>query len=182
MANLKSSTPARLDFSRLTLQDALDVAVLIEAEAEERYQDFVRQLGHRYGGDASDFFTQMVANERKHGEQILARRKKRFGDAPSKVNSTLIWDVEAPATGLVRAYMSVHQAVSLAMIAENKARDFFENALKNVKDPEVKKLFEELRDEEIAHYEALVKFQNTLPPDTGPDRDDEDLDDPPALG
>ena len=50
----------RLDFATLDLMDALDLAVLIEAEAYERYRLFVTQLGHRFPGDASSVFATMV--------------------------------------------------------------------------------------------------------------------------
>ena len=36
--------PARLDFSSLNLMDALDLAILIEAEARERYNYFTEQI------------------------------------------------------------------------------------------------------------------------------------------
>ena len=41
----------RLDLSRLSLMDALDLATLIEAEAYERYKVFASQLGHTGGYD-----------------------------------------------------------------------------------------------------------------------------------
>ena len=55
-----------LDFSKLNLQDALDLAVLIEAEAEERYAWFADMLGENYPGDAGDFFAMMARNDQRH--------------------------------------------------------------------------------------------------------------------
>jgi hypothetical protein len=49
----------RLDYTTLDLMDALDLAVLIEAEAYERYRMFVAQLGHRFPGDASSVFASL---------------------------------------------------------------------------------------------------------------------------
>ena len=39
----------RLDLSKLSLMDALDLAILIEMEAYERYKMFASQLGHTGG-------------------------------------------------------------------------------------------------------------------------------------
>jgi len=49
----------RLDLSKLSLMDALDLAKLIEMEACHRYQMFASQLGRSGGYDAGAFFATM---------------------------------------------------------------------------------------------------------------------------
>jgi len=163
----------QLDFSKLNLQDALDLAVLIEKEAEERYLWFVSLLGERYTGDAADFFGTMAKNERRHGEELAARRRTLFGDAPARVTADMIEDVEAPDSGKPRANMSPRHAMNIAMESEIKAYDFFNKALPGIQDSSVRKLFEELRDEETEHQnllkEQMAKYPNTLDPDVDPD-------------
>ena len=89
----------QLDISTLNLQDALDMAVLIEKEAEERYLLFAEQLGKRYRGDAADFFTMMARNEQRHGIEIAEQRRLLFGDNPSRVTANMVeYDAEAPDT------------------------------------------------------------------------------------
>ena len=44
--------PVSLDFATLDLMDALDLAILIEVEAWERYKFFSEQIGHRLPGGA----------------------------------------------------------------------------------------------------------------------------------
>lgn len=167
-----------LDFSKLNLQDALDLAVLIEKEAEERYRWFVDLLGERYSGDAADFFGMMVSNEQRHGSELAARRRSLFGDAPARVTAEMIEDVEAPDSGKPRANMSPRHAMEVAMESEIKAYDFFAKALPGIKDSSVRKLFEELRDEETEHQdllkEQMAKYPDTLEPDVDP----EDVDTP----
>ena len=80
----------QLDLSTLNLQDALDMAVLIEKEAEDRYLLFVDQLKQRYPGDAANFFTMMARNEQRHGNEIAERRRMLFGDTPSRVTTNMI--------------------------------------------------------------------------------------------
>ena len=65
----------QVDFSKLDLQDALDLAVLIEKEAEERYRWFADMLGERYPGDAADFFSMMSAGVRCSAMRLRAWRR-----------------------------------------------------------------------------------------------------------
>ena len=60
----------QLDFSTLDLQDVLDMAVLVEKEAEDRYLLLADQIGRLYPGDAATFFTMMARNEQRHGVEI----------------------------------------------------------------------------------------------------------------
>ena len=168
-----------LDFATMQLQDALDLAVLIEEESEERYQQFVTIIGDRYAGDAADVFRYMAANEARHGQQLRDRRRTLFGDAPVRIRREDLWDVEAPSLSLPRAFMSTHQAFEIALIGEYQAEQFFANALPFVTDPEVGELFIELHAEEEEHVVMLERHMRGL--DQGPDIAEADLEEPPAL-
>lgn len=168
----------KLDVSKLNLQDALDLAVLIEKEAEERYVFFVGQLGERYRGDAADFFGMMARNEHRHGTEIAEKRLALFGNAASRVTADMVEDIEAPDMGKPRAFMSPRHALEVAMESEVKAYDFFDQALPAIKDPEVRKLFEELREEEAEHQELLKQQMAKYPETMDPDVDEEDVDTP----
>ncbi|MDH3628311.1 MAG: ferritin family protein [Acidobacteriota bacterium] len=154
----------RLDLSKLSLMDALDLAKLIEMEAHHRYLLFASQLGRTGGYDAGAFFATMAQNEAKHGQELEARRKKLFGDAPAKVTLDDLFDVEAPDTGAPRRGMSIVQAFEVGLAAEKKAHDFYDMALVGVTDPDVRALFTELRDEETEHVELLNEALAKLPP------------------
>ena len=75
----------RLDYSKLALMDAIDLAALIEIEAYKRYTQFAERLGSRDSGDAGAVFESMAVNESKHGEQLAERRFALFGDEPPAV-------------------------------------------------------------------------------------------------
>lgn len=166
----------KIDFARLDLMDALDLAILIEEEAKERYQEFQKLVGGRYRGDASDVFRAMAVNEAKHHAQLLERRRKLFRDAPSRVSREMIDEVEAPGYGQPRVFMGPKEAFQVALASEEKAHDFFAEAVKRVKDPKVKKLFQELKAEERQHRSHIQRAMAKLPP--GPDLTDEDADEP----
>jgi|TARA_B100000315_G_scaffold252165_1_gene288342 rubrerythrin len=163
-----------IDFSTLDLMDALDLAILIEAEAWERYTHFAKQIGRRVPGDAASIFHSMATNEEKHGHQLSERRQELFGDSPLRVSRNAIFDVEAPESGAPRWNMSPLKAFRLALDSEEKAYWFFDEALKHVKDPAVRELFAELRDEETEHVRMVKDAIAALPPGSDVDRENED--------
>jgi rubrerythrin len=171
--------PTRLDLSALSLQDALDLAALIEEEAYKRYTLFANQLG-RGGATAGSFFALMAENEKKHGEQLFDRRKAMFGDAPARVSLDDLFDVEAPEVGAPRRSMSLLQAYELAKSSEQKAYDFYDEAMPNITDPDIRTLFVELRDEETEHVRMIEEAIAKLPPNANIELDF-DLDESPAL-
>src|SRR5512145_1059551 len=85
-----------LDFTKLDLRDALDLAILIEEEAKERYEEFTRTVGGRYAGDASVVFRKMVVAEEKHGAQLAQLRRSLFQEQPRRITRDMIDNVEAP--------------------------------------------------------------------------------------
>jgi rubrerythrin len=170
----------KIDFAKLTLKDALDLAILIEGEAKDRYDEFARLVGGRYKGDSDEVFKNMAVYEAKHGAELQARRAKLFGNAPRTVSQEAIDDVEAPDRGTPRVFMSPRQAMEVALESEKKAWDYFDEALRHVKDPDVRKLFEELRAEELQHQEYIKKAMVTLPP--GPDVEEDEADAPGSDG
>jgi rubrerythrin len=161
-----------IDFARLKLQDALDLAILIEEEAEERYQEFAEQMEAFFTPEAAKFFRFMSANEAKHGQALRSRRRERFGDTPASIDRSMLWDVEAPAYEKARAFITPRRVLEIALAAEITAHDFFAHALPYLADPDVRKLFEELRLEEVEHQEMVKGQLATQPPDDNRDPDE----------
>jgi rubrerythrin len=151
--------PVRLDFSTLSLMDALDLATLIEVEAHERYTQFAEQLGVRYPEDAASVFQSMAANEGKHGQQIAERRIALFGEVAPRVRLDDIFDVEAPEVGAPHRNMSRREAFWVAWSAERKAFAFYDQALRHVTQPEVKALFEDLDEGAIPNSEGRMRLR-----------------------
>ncbi len=171
-------TTRGIDYASLSLKDALDLAVLIEEEAQERYEDFAAQMEQHRTPEAATFFRLMAQNEAKHGEELAARRSSLFGAEPKAVTREMIYDIEAPDFDAARAFMSPRQAMKAALASEVKAHAFFVAALPALKDAGVKALFEELRDEEVHHTNLVTAELAKLPPDSG--LSDEDFVDEPA--
>lgn len=170
----------RLDFATLSLMDALDLAILVEYEAYRRYKMFDKQLGHRGPGDPASVFASMADNEVNHGKQLSERRKALFGDAPARVTLADLFDVEAPEMGAPRSTMSTLQAFEVALSSEQKARDFYDQALDHITDPDIRALFAELRAEETEHVRTVREFIAGLPP-SAREEGELDLDESPYL-
>jgi len=171
-------TTEGIDFTTLSLQDALDLAILIEEQAQERYEEFTKQMELHHTPEAATFFRYMAQNEAKHGAELSKRRARLFADAPRRVKATMLWDVEAPEYDEARALMTPRQAMQTALRSEEKAHAFFVAALPQIADADVKALFQELRDEEVAHQDLVKKELEKLPP--GPDINPDDYADEPV--
>lgn len=167
-----------LDFQKLDLKDALDLAILIEEEAGDIYLEFAEQMENQHTAEAAKFFRTMIENEKKHGWELAERRAKLFGREPRRVDRSMLFNVEAPEYEKARAFMSRRDALNVALECERKAQAFFAEALGHVTNPEVKRLFEELRQDEVEHERLVASELNRLPPD--PELDTEDYVDEPV--
>ena len=161
-----------LDLTQLDLQDALDLAILIEQEAMERYEELTAVMREHRTEEAASFFHFMAKLEARHGADLLTERAKLFGKAPRRVDRSLLWEVEAPGYETVRDFMTLREALKVALDAEVKAYDYFDRALKLPLSPAVKKLFEELLQEEIAHQDMVKKELAKAPPEEGANPED----------
>jgi rubrerythrin len=171
-------TTRGIDFNALSLKDALDLAVLIEQEAKDRYEEFAAQMDQHRTPEAAAFFRFMAVNEAKHGEELAVRRAALFGTTPVAVTPAMIFDVEAPDYDAARAFMSPRKAMEAALASEVKAHAFFMAAMPSIQNQEVKLLFQELCGEEVEHQELVKAELAKLRPDSG--LSDEDFVDEPT--
>ena len=167
----------KIDFSQLSLRDTFDLAITIEEEAQQRYQELAEQLEAHRTFEAAEFFRFMADNEAKHAAQLRQERSARFADEPSTADASWVFEIEAPEYQQARASMSVQAAFQVAMACERKAHDFFDQALPTIKDPEVLAIFEQLRAEEEEHERKLQDTLSRLPEEDG--FDPADFADPP---
>jgi len=167
----------KFDPAKLNLKDALDVAIFIEEDARSRYDDFVAQMDVHHTLDTAEFFRIMVVAETKHRDELTARRKTLFGDQPVTIDTSIVPEIEAPEYDKVRAFMTPRQALAIALQAEARAHDFYAAALKKAKDRDVKKLFTELREEEIEHQNIVKREIAKLTPED-PTRTEDYADEP----
>jgi rubrerythrin len=168
-----------IDFSVLSLRDTLDLAIAIEEEAKERYDEFAEQLEAHHTPEVAKFFRFMSDNEVKHAEVLAAQRTDLFGNQPSTADTAVLYDIEAPDYDGARAFMSINDALEVALNAEIKAYEFYHDALPSVKNAKVNALFVQLREEEARH-QAMIKEIMAKVPDMDAFDPDDFADDPTA--
>jgi len=161
-----------IDFNQLSLRDTLDLAIFVEEEAKDRYDEFAEQMEAHHTDEVAKFFRFMAANEVKHAQKLSEQRRGLFGGEPSTSDPSILFDVEAPEYGKVRAFMSVQAALEVALQSEVKAYDFYNDAIGSITEAEVRELFVELRDEESRHQELIKETMEKIPADDGFDPDD----------
>ncbi len=158
-------TTKGIDFAGIDLRDALDLAVLIEEEARDRYEELADQMELHHTPEAARFFRFMAGNEEKHRAALADRRSTDFTDLPIRVGRAMLFDIEAPEYDEVRVSMSVREALAAALRSEEKAHRFFVDVIALVVDPAVRTLFEELRDEELEHRRLVLEQIERAPLD-----------------
>ena len=104
-----------IDFANLSIKDALDLAILVEEEAEERYRELADNLEFHNTKEAAKFFRFMGTCEAKHGEELSAKRKELFEDQPVSIDRSLLWDVEAPGFETAKSFMTLQEALEVAL-------------------------------------------------------------------
>ena len=164
----------KIEFSKLTLMDALDLASLIELEALKRYTQFAERLGGGLGDDAASVFQSMAVNEGKHGEQIAERRVALFGDKRPNVTLDDIFDVEAPEVGAPRWDMSPLKAYQVALSSEKKAFAILRPGAA-LREPAGREgPVRGAAAEEVEHVQMIEAIIDKLPPSAYDDLEDED--------
>ena len=152
------------DFSRLDAQDILDLAVFVEEEARDHYEQLETWMRQGGSDEAAKFFGKMVVLEANHLKVVTDKRKALFGDAPPRHTSNIAWEVEAPDYDSIGASLTLEQAFEIARGAEQRAHDYYAGAIDFATDPQVADLLEELRKAELEHLRLLDDWQSRLRP------------------
>jgi rubrerythrin len=144
-----------IDFSKLDAQDVLDLAILVEQEAEDNYEQLASWMEADGKSEVAAFFAKMAKLEERHRAQITEQRQQLFGDAPARHSSRAVFEVEQPDYDDIGADITLEGAFELAMNAERKAGDYYGSALDYASDPQVIALFENLKKAEQDHMRLL---------------------------
>lgn len=145
-----------IDFTALDLRGAFDFAIMIEEDAQVRYERLSALLGRDPGG-AGDVFRAMVANEGKHRSELVARRDALFRDGPPRIEISVLDDaVEAPEVDEDELPRSAREALEVSLAAEQRAYEFFEKAIPHLRDLQVRAFFADLMREEAEHASLLA--------------------------
>ncbi len=156
--------PHNIDFSALSLRDALDLAILIEDEAAERYEEFVVQLSLHDNNEAACRLLQRAWFEGTHERMLQRVRQSLFGDEPRRVTRGMLFNTERSGTVEAGGRMTVRQALEVVRDTETAAYAFYDVALRYIDDADVRDCFTQLRSEELADCAAVEAQLAVLSP------------------
>ena len=145
-------------------------ALAIEREAVARYGELADMMETHNNGEVAQLFRQMAQYEQHHVEHILADMGwaedvivQRQGDLWSTPESP-----EAVPIEEMHYLMHPWHALNLALAAERRALAFFEGLARDASSDAIRRVAEEMRDEEAQHV-ALVQASLARVPAPGPD-------------
>lgn len=167
-----------------SLKDALELAIQIELQAKERYQEFSRQIGSVSKADAGDFFSSMAESEAKHAEDLINRHTDLYGNLEHEVRIEDYYEyfeAEAPSYERAEVYMSVKAALQVALDSEIKAYSFYKKLSELSFDQTAKDFFTELMEEEKLHQKMAQDQLAKISDSDAPLRDNDDIDEPNGL-
>jgi len=172
------SSQADLDINNI--EEFLAHALAMEREASEQYAELAAQMEVHNNPEVAELFAKLSVIEGKHVDKIDQKSGDR--DLPHMAPWDYKWDdgaaPESPATMEAHYMMTPHHALSLALLAEQRAAAFFQRIAAGSTDDEVKTMAAEMAVEEVEHIAWLTDWLKKYPE---PETDwDDDLD-PPML-
>lgn len=146
-------------------------ALTIEREAVARYNEFADFLEQQGNAEVAALFRDFARNEAEHEQQL--ERKARKLRLPALPAATHRWlddgRCEAPDQTLVWHLMQPWHALRIALLAERHAVGFFEQIERNAPNEEVRRVAQEMADEERGHVASIEQVLQHTPRPHAPD-------------
>jgi rubrerythrin len=140
-------------------------ALAVEREAAARYAELAQFMADHDNAPVADLFGRLAQIEEEHADAIVARARDL--DLPSLKPFEHTWfDAGPPETvahEFVFRLMSPHDALKIALEAEQRARAYFEQVFAAVNDPGLKMLAAAMIQEEQQHIEWVERALATAP-------------------
>jgi rubrerythrin len=140
-------------------------AIAIEREATARYLEFAERMSDLGNEAVAEIFSTLATLEAEHLVELLERTANM--PLPALASDEYPWlGGRAPETidrDLVFRPISPHQALEVALLAENRAAAFFETVILTSNDGMLRALACELAADEGDHIAMLEKLLATTP-------------------
>lgn len=155
------------EFSSLSAQEALHVAIFIEERNAEIYTQFAELFAEFKDQESlgiAELFWEMANEERHHGTLLQERYFERYGTQHCIVTEESIRDlIEVPRLdngelfAIVRSQTTSprYKALEVALHAEESAQRFYSRLIPQTTDDALRKIYSELTDFEDGHSRVL---------------------------
>ncbi len=159
-----------------SVAELLAHAYHMEREAQARYTYLAEQMEIHNNTQLADLFRKLADVEAIHAKDIL--RQMQEMNVPELSPSEAVWSGgEAPeSVDMADAsyMMTPHQALQMALHAERRAHDFFEQLRTATDDVDVERFAAEFAEEEREHVDLVLAELKKYPVTDGQPRDDMD--------
>jgi rubrerythrin len=150
-------------FRELSERDILALAIFLEEEDSRIYGDFADGLREPYP-DTVKIFDAMRGEESQHRDSLLEIYRSRFGPhIPLIRRQDVKGFIERRPLWLSRP-LRVHDVRKQVEVMELESRRFYERALRQVTDTDIRKLLGDLAEVERRHYASAASLQETITP------------------
>jgi rubrerythrin len=143
--------------SHHTLKDAISRAIYAEIGAMNFYSRMAEKIESDEG---SGKFAQLSEDEKGHRDTLRGWYSRlfetEFVENEKEIKSSEISDIQ------ISGQAGAIEALDIAIEAESKATDFYLAEAEKAEDPELKKTFESLAQQEKGHYDLLSAEKNAL--------------------
>jgi rubrerythrin len=139
-------------------------AIAIEREAAERYAELAQRMSDLGNDSVAALFAFLARAEALH---LAALRRRTEGVALPALEADYSWLDDGPpesvARELVFRLMSQRDALKIALLAEKRARAFFEHVVRSAEDPALRALAREMAAEEAEHVALIERLLERTP-------------------
>lgn len=143
--------------SHHTLKDAISRAIYAEIGAMNFYSRMAAKIENDEG---SGKFAQLSKDEKGHRDTLMGWYSRLFEtefiENEKEIKSSEISEIQ------ISGQAGAIEALDIAIEAESKANDFYLAEAEKAGDPELKKMFESLAEQEKGHYDLLTAEKNAL--------------------
>jgi erythrin-vacuolar iron transport family protein len=149
------------NFSELTEQELLALAVSLEEEDNRIYGDFAEALRDTYPGTAK-LFSAMADEENGHRHRLLNLYRRKFGEhIPLIRRQDVRGFVERKSVWLLRP-LGLDKVRAQAELMEAESKRFYVQAARHSSDASIRQLLGDLAAEEKRHEEKAVLLESQL--------------------
>ena len=149
------------NFSELTEQELLALAVSLEEEDNRTYSDFAAALRNAYPGTAK-LFSAMADEEDRHRHRLLDLYRQKFGEhIPFIRRQDVRGFVERKSVWLLRP-LGLDAVRARAELMEAESKRFYTRAARHSSDASIRQLLGDLAAEEKRHEEKAVQLESQL--------------------
>jgi len=139
------------------MRESIEIAIYREIGARNFYRRISEEIKNAEGAQK---FAQLSEDEDGHRVKLEAWFERLVGDRFSARNDKV---EQSEIRGIkLDEQTGALEALNLAIEAEAKAREFYAERAKKTEIPELKKLFDNLSEEEAGHFNLLEAERNSI--------------------